>query len=94
MTRYKKLMESRRIAWMERCLLRVYHEYWADLLLMASSDRSRRKILTFVLFHLDPLIINLHCGGTVDYNKSERRFESITYSYKGYAKKIMLTFDL
>lgn len=69
----------------EKELLWKFNEQWADLLLMAALDDTKRHNLRFVLF---PIIPN-H-GGTVNYSKKERRFDFIEYAIKGYARRIGL----
>lgn len=56
-------------------LLSVFEKEKDDLLLQAAADVTSRWNLVFVLDH--PHTIDF--GGTVNYNKRQRRFDFITY---------------
>jgi len=71
------------VAKTEQKLIELFNKNQDDLILRASTDGTRRHNLMYWIESDDK-----EFGGTVNYNKKERRFDYIQYNANGYAKQI------
>lgn len=76
--------------WIHAYLLGIFLNRESDLLLEAAADATMRWNLRFVLRYWDDCV-DKPFGGTVNYNKKERRFDFIEYcDSRGWAVRISI----